>query len=247
MSLIKKLALSRKDSYMLDPTSIKIEPGYNIRESLNLEGLKASIKVDGVTDPLVVRQDGDELILVQGHRRLTAVLELINEGVEIKAIPAYSVRLSNEQRVVDLITSNDGEPLKMHEQGAAYARLENFGWSIEQIATKVGKTQSHISNCLKLFQMPKEIRDQINAGMLAPSVALDLSRKVKGEKAFVEKVELAVSKAKSEGKKKVTAKITKKRYSLSDEIKALVIDLVNEMEIEEEDKNHIEYILTKHG
>ena len=247
MSLIKKNSVGRRDLFMVKPQSITIESGYNIRENLDIEELKASIRENGVKQPIAVRQDGDNLYLVQGHRRLSAVMELIAEGVEIEAIPAFPVRLSNEDRIVDLITSNDGAPLKMHEQGSAYLRLESFGWSTEKIAQKVGKTVAHISNCLKLARMPKEVRDQINAGMLAPSVALDLSRKEKGEKAFIQKVETAVSQAKTEGKKKVTAKITKKRYKLKDESKALVIEALADLELDEEEKAHIEYVLSKHG
>lgn len=247
MSLIKQNSVGRRDLFMVNPQAITVEAGYNIRESVKIDELKKSIKVNGVKQPLAVRQDGDTIFLVQGHRRLQAVMELIAEGNDIKGIPAFSMRISDEDRVVDLITSNDGEPLKMHEQGKVFERLEQFGWSVEQTAEKVGKTVSHVSNCLKLARMPKEVRDQINAGLMAPSVALDLSRKVKGEKAFVDKVNVAVTKAKTEGKKKVTAKITKKSYKLNDEVKALVIDLVNEMDIEEEEKAHIEYILTKHG
>lgn len=247
MSLIKQNSVGRRDMFMVNPQAITVEAGYNVREQVNIDELKKSIKVNGVKQPLAVRQDGDIIYLVQGHRRLQAVMELIAEGHEIKGIPAFSSRMSDEDRVIDLITSNDGEPLKMHEQGKVFERLEQFGWSVEQTAEKVGKTVSHVSNCLKLARMPKDVRGKINAGLLAPSVALDLSRKQKSEKAFVEKVDLAIEKAKSEGKKKVTAKITKKKYVLADETKALVIDLIQEIDISEEEKNHLEYVLNKHA
>lgn len=232
---------------MIDPRLLKVEEGYNIRENLNLEELKAQIRENGVTKVMSVRQDGDNLFIVEGHRRHAACLELISEGVEIVGVPVRAVRLSNEERVVDLIISNDGMPLKMHEQGAAYLRLEAFGWTVDKIAQKVGKTPAHISNCLKLARMPKEVRDQINAGMLSPSIALDLSRKEKGETAFIQKVETAVTQAKEEGKKKVTAKITKKRYKLNDNSRALVIDAVKDLGLDEEEEAHIEYVLMKHG
>jgi ParB-like chromosome segregation protein Spo0J len=157
------------------------------------------------------KEDGKEVFyIVAGHRRLLAVRELLEEGVEIKAVPVLAVRMSEEALALDLIVSNDGEPLNQIEQGEVFQRLINYGWFVEEIATKTGKSGTHVQNCLAVYALPVEAKKKVFAGEMSSSQLLKMSREHGNGKDLTKKVEEAVTTAKAEGKTKATAKTVAK-------------------------------------
>src|SRR5208337_4667343 len=113
----------------------------------HLAELKASIRVRGVLQPLLVRYDAQQTcaVLVDGECRLRAVLELIEEGVQIDAIPVLQVQGGNEtERLVLALTANTGKPLSKWEIGTAFKRLANFGWSSQKIAEQLGYSERFV-------------------------------------------------------------------------------------------------------
>jgi len=117
---LRDLGSGRRDAIMMDPRIIQIEKAFNPRDYRlkenreHLDELKASIKMRGVLQPLLVRFDPQQqcAILNDGECRLRAVLELIEEGVEIATIPILQVQGGNEtERLVIALTANTGKPL----------------------------------------------------------------------------------------------------------------------------------------
>ena len=127
------LETKRKDLYEVDPRNVKLVEGYNIRnidpDSDDIQHLKASIKENGLQRPLVLKanptadEDGKEYIAVDGHRRLTAILQLISEGEDIRYVKAeISKRMNDEQALISMFTLNDGEPLNPIEKAEGVDR-----------------------------------------------------------------------------------------------------------------------------
>jgi ParB family chromosome partitioning protein len=132
-----------------------------------LETLTASVRELGVLQPVLVRQVGiDDYQLIAGERRwraarragLTTVPALVREVEDQRSL---------EQALVENLHREDLNPL---EEAAAYQQLiEDFGLTQEQVAARVGKSRSAVTNTLRLFQLPAAIQaliadSQLSAG-----------------------------------------------------------------------------------
>src|ERR1044072_748044 len=136
----------KRDAYPFDPRLLKIDASYNVRdldaadERADLDELKESIRANGVRVPLEVRLVDEDVFVVAGHRRHKAVMELIAEGEEIKAVPVMPEpkHTSDVDRIINLVVSNSGKPLKPLEVAEVVRRLGAFGWANGQIAKRLG-------------------------------------------------------------------------------------------------------------
>ena len=210
MPSLQDTAIKRVDMYQFDPLKIEVEPGYNIRafDSANDEDdaiLKESIRASGVRTPLTIRTKKEQVFVVAGHRRLAAVKELIAEGVEIRAIPCLpeAKGTTDEDRVLDLIRSNQGKPLTAMQRAEVFKRLIAFGWDEAEIATKVGCSRGHVCDMLTLASAERDVRQMVQAGEIAATTAIR-AIKQEGDEAGSVLAE-AVADAKAAGKKKVSA------------------------------------------
>jgi len=129
-----------------------------------LRELAASISRIGVLQPILVRPADGGYELIAGERRWRAA------GIaELETIPAI-VRTTDdmssmEQALVENLHRADLTPL---EEAAAYHQLiDDFGFTHEQVADRVGKSRSAISNALRLMGLPGEIQQFVNDGRLS--------------------------------------------------------------------------------
>jgi len=129
-----------------------------------LAELSASIKAIGVLQPILVRPNGDKFELIAGERRWRAA-----RSAGLTAIPAI-VRVTDdvssvEQALVENLHRQDLTPL---EEAAAYQQLlEDFNMTHEQVATKVGKSRSAITNAIRLLSLPASIQQLLADGRLS--------------------------------------------------------------------------------
>ena len=130
-----------------------------------LSSLVASVRELGVLQPVLVRPAGDDAYeLIAGERRWRAA-----KRAGLSTIPAV-VReaddvASLEQAVVENLHRTDLNPL---EEAAAYQQLlEDFGFTHEQLARRVGKSRAAITNTLRLFQLPPSIQRLVLEGRLS--------------------------------------------------------------------------------
>jgi len=143
------------------PLSLISRNPYQPRSDFNdmeLRELAKSIQSYGVIQPVVVRKTKDGYQLVAGERRLRAC-----KMIGYEEIPAI-VQEMNDERVaaVSLIENLQRKELNYFEEAHAYARLINeFGMTQEELAKRIGKSQSAIANKLRLLKLPPEIRAQI--------------------------------------------------------------------------------------
>jgi ParB family chromosome partitioning protein len=133
-------------------------------EEESLVELSASIQAIGVLQPILVRPVEGGFELIAGERRWRAA-----QRAGLSRIPAV-VRVTDdvasvEQALVENLHRQDLTPL---EEAAAYQQLlEDFGMTHEQVATKVGKSRSAITNALRLLSLPASIQQLLADGRLS--------------------------------------------------------------------------------
>lgn len=141
----------------------------------DLAGLAASIKAQGLIQPLLVtpRPEGGYAI-VAGERRWRAAAEAGLERVPVFVRESLSRQESLEAALVENLQRSDLNPI---EEAEAFDRLHReFGLSHEEIARRVGKSRPSVSNRLRLLGLPEEIRNLLRAGELSAGQARPLLR-----------------------------------------------------------------------
>jgi len=128
-----------------------------------LGDLKASITENGLLQPLVVRRVGDEFELVAGERRFRALRDLRWEKA-----PAVIRELSDEAMLVLALVENlQREDLNAIEEASAFQQLiDGFGFTQKEVAERVGRDRSTVSNTLRLLMLPRTVRDLVETGRL---------------------------------------------------------------------------------
>ena len=125
-----------------------------------LEELKKSILQNGLIQPVTVRRkDRDRYELISGERRLRACKE-----IGFKEIPAYIVHVETKEAMLalSLIENIQREKLNAIEIASAYKRLmDECNLSQEEIAEKVGKDRTTITNSIRLLKLPERIQQSI--------------------------------------------------------------------------------------
>lgn len=124
-----------------------------------LEDLKNSIIEHGVIQPVTVRRDIRGYELISGERRLRAT---ISAGFE--KIPAYVLDIDSgvESLELALIENIQREDLNPIEVANGYQRLiEECNLKQEEVAAKVGKDRSTVTNFLRLLRLPEKIQDSL--------------------------------------------------------------------------------------
>jgi len=172
-----------------------------------MEELKQSIQENGIIQPITVRQVTDGFELISGERRLRACREL-----NLKSIPAYvlSVNTDVELMELSLIENLQREDLNPVEEAEAFYWLSNtYNLSHEEIAKKVGKERSTVTNSIRLLNLPKEIlhdlkEQKLTAGHARPILAIgnevqqiNLWQRIKRDSLSVRAVEALVKKTTS--------------------------------------------------
>ncbi len=130
-----------------------------------LEELAASITEVGLLQPVVVRKIGEgKYELVMGERRWRA-----SQQAGLEYIPAIVRETPDTDMLRDALLENlHRQQLDPLEEAAAYQQLlDDFGATHEQLAQKVGRSRPHISNTLRLLNLPPGVQKRVAAGVLS--------------------------------------------------------------------------------
>ena len=130
-----------------------------------LEELAASITEVGLLQPVVVRKLGEgKYELVMGERRWRA-----SQRAGLENIPAIVRETPDTAMLRDALLENlHRQQLDPLEEAAAYQQLlDDFGATHEQLAQKVGRSRPHISNTLRLLNLPPAVQKRVAAGVLS--------------------------------------------------------------------------------
>jgi len=150
----------------LDPQLLKPnpkQPRKAFREEA-LEELAASIRRDGVQEPVIVRKGDDGYELVSGERRVRAS---IMAGLD--KIPAIRRDVSDTDMLkLGLIENIQREDLNPIELAHAYQMLiVEFHWTQEQLADEVGKKRVTVTNILRILNLPADLQEHVIDGNLS--------------------------------------------------------------------------------
>ncbi len=130
-----------------------------------MDDLIASIKIHGVLQPVLVsRLPGGKFRLIAGERRLRAATL-----AGLPVIPAV-IREATEQEQLELalIENIQRQDLNPMEEAQAYDELHRtFGLTQDDIAKKVGKSRSQITNTLRLLQLPDDMQQALTEGRIS--------------------------------------------------------------------------------
>ncbi len=194
------------------------QPRKNFTEDA-LETLMESIKNFGIVQPIVVRKKGKKYQIVAGERRYRAASALGLDQVPV-IIKDYSTEEVTEIALVENLQRQDLDPI---EEAFAYQRLlDTFKQTQDLIATRVGRSRSHVANMMRLLKLPKAIQNDLSVGELTIGQArpllslsnektqLEVAEKIKEEDLNARQVEALVNSLASTKKSKTNKKPTKK-------------------------------------
>jgi ParB family transcriptional regulator, chromosome partitioning protein len=132
-------------------------------DSVRLAELSASIRESGVVQPILVRRHGERFQIIAGERRWRAA-----QMAGLAAVPIV-VREVADDRLLELalVENIQRQELSPLEEAQAFHRLqEELRLTQEEVARKVGRDRTTITNTLRLLRLPREVRDLLQAGSL---------------------------------------------------------------------------------
>jgi ParB family transcriptional regulator, chromosome partitioning protein len=132
-----------------------------------LEELSQSIRAKGVLQPILVRPDpanAEMFEIVAGERRWRAA-----RRAGLTVIPAVVRNMDDREMLeIAIIENVQRADLNPVEEAEAYkALIDRFGRSQESVATQVGKSREHISNTIRLLNLPDDVREHVREGRLS--------------------------------------------------------------------------------
>jgi ParB family chromosome partitioning protein len=134
-----------------------------IFDERNLEDLTNSIKERGMIQPIIVRQSNIDQLkfeIIAGERRWIAAQRAGLHNVPVVITEADDLK-SLEFAIVENVQRHDLNPL---EEAQGYKRLiDEFSYDQEKVSRFIGKSRSHITNCLRLLTLPADVLKLIEA------------------------------------------------------------------------------------
>jgi ParB family chromosome partitioning protein len=159
--------LTQDELRQLPTSAIDVNPNQprTAFEDDALEALASSIQKNGVIQPLLVRPlEGGRYELVAGERRLRA-----SKLADVETVPAY-VRADLEANTLELALVENMARVDLNPIDAARAcaaLVDDLGLTKEEVAKRVGKSRVAVSNLIRLLNLPDEVVQMLEDGMLS--------------------------------------------------------------------------------
>jgi len=195
-------------------------------EKESLEELTNSIKERGIIQPIIVRKfDGQDnkFEIIAGERRWQAA-----QNAGLHEIPSVVIKAGNLKSLEFAIVENvQREDLNPIEEAEGYKRLiDEFNYDQEKVAKFIGKSRAHISNCLRLLNLPQKIIEYIIDEKISPGHAKILVG-LDNVELFAEKI---ISKKLSVRQTEALVRITKGKKSIIKKNKdSNILDIENQL------------------
>jgi len=163
------------DIVMVDLSELRSNP-YQPRRVFDedkLRELAESIKEFGVLEPIIVTKSIKGYEIVAGERRVKA-----SRFAGLEKIPAIIKEFSDEEMMqIALLENIQREDLSAIEEAEAYSNLiKSLGISQEELARRIGKSRSYITNMVGLLKLPEIVKEDILNGMISMGHARVLSK-----------------------------------------------------------------------
>lgn len=221
--------LGRGLEYLLDTSTKKLQESKKVseiqisrirknrfqpRSSMDqdaLNNLMQSIKENGLLQPILVKENGLNYEIIAGERRFQACKALGKETIEAITLDIPENRLL-QLAIIENIQRENLNPIEEAKAFQAMLKLENI--THEELATRMGKNRSTITNTLRLLELPEEVQSHVSRGTLTyghartllsfkdQSEMLEALKKVLDEGLSVRELE-TLSKSETQKKKKV--------------------------------------------
>jgi len=153
-----------------DLISNKFQPRKVFDED-SLKDLTNSIKERGIIQPIIVRKSKDDspkYEIIAGERRWLAAQKAGLHEIPVVFVDVDDLK-SLEFAIIENVQRND---LNVIEEARGYQRLiEEFSYDQEKVAQFIGKSRSHIANCLRLLGLPETVLKLIETKKLTPGHA----------------------------------------------------------------------------
>ena len=130
-----------------------------------MDDLVASVRAHGVLQPILVRPvDGDRYEIIAGERRWRAA-----QAAGLHEMPAVVRPLDDRAAFeIALIENIQRSDLNAIEEARGYKRLiEDFGHTQQVLSSIVGKSRSHVTNLMRLLDLPEAVQSMVETGALA--------------------------------------------------------------------------------
>jgi len=190
-----------------------------------LQELVASIKEIGILQPPVVRKSGARYELIMGERRLRAA-----KIAGLKQIPVIIRQTPNNELLREALIENiHRSQLNALEEGAAYSQLLNdFNCTHEELAQKLGRSRTVITNTMRLLNLPTSVQQKVAAGTISAGHARallglsdanaieKLANRIVAEGLSVRTIEEIIAISKPGGKSKSSSTAKKQSPELKD-------------------------------
>ena len=211
-----------------------------------IDELASSIKQYGIIQPLLVQKRDDYYEIIAGERRWRAAMK-----AGLKEVPVIVKDYSNREAVeISLIENIQREDLNPIEEALAYDRLiQEFEMTQEQVAGRVSKSRSAVTNSLRLLKLADDVRQMVIAGDISEGHARTLlglpndemqrllAERIVKEKLSVRETEKLVKKLTSNTPKKTKARDYQKEAILGNLSEQLKIILGTKVSITEKGKS----------
>ena len=230
----------RKDVFQVDPKLLTIELGHNVRDFEtervleHIQGLSNNIGENGVLTPLECRREsigkdanGETVfkyVIIDGECRYRAIRLLQGTDKEICRVPVILERTGNStaDRVLDMLNANESLRFSPIELACAYKKFIHLGWTVSEIADKLGKSINHVNDCLSLLEYDENVISSIKTKKVSANNIRQLDKKVKEEgitddyarkKEVSRRLEIAIERAEEEeNADKIGGKINVAKY-----------------------------------
>lgn len=237
-SVIETTTETEKDVKKIKITQIepnKTQPRSDFDEE-KIQELSESIKEYGVLQPIVVKLNKNGFYtIIAGERRWRA-----SRMAGLKEIPAVIKDVSEKtEKEITLIENIQRENLNSLEEAAGIKELiDVYGLTQEEVAKKIGRSRTAVTNTLRLLNLPDEIKEMLKQGKISQGharallslenkvLAQEIAKKVIAEDMSVRKLESYIASLLKEKKPK---KPTKEEIEIQRNIKALEESLSSEL------------------
>ena len=220
---------SKDDIVEIDLSELRSNP-YQPRRVFDedkLRELAESIKEFGILEPIIVTKSIKGYEIVAGERRVKA-----SRLAGLKTIPAIVKEFTDEEMMqIALLENIQREDLSAIEEAEAYDNLvKSLHISQEELAKRIGKSRSHVTNMIGLLKLPSNVKKDIMDGLISMGHArclskledsetiLDLAQKIKDNHMSVRELESIVSNPDYKKKNPTVVRNNYKEYGYVEEV-----------------------------
>lgn len=180
-TLLQAGSVSELPIELVDPNPFQPRNAFN---ETHLQELVDSIKIYGVIQPVLVTQKGDRYELIAGERRLRAS-KLAGKQTIPAIVKTHDDLAKLEIALIENIQRQDLNPVE--EAEGVQNMMNAFHMTQEDVAHKLGKSRSYVTNCLRVLSLPSDMRDALSQGIISRSHAvllLSLTNPIEQKKLF---------------------------------------------------------------